>query len=839
MSPGPGSENDNNATMSDGNAPVKQQDDAEMKDQDQEQQKGEGEGGVSGDQAGDSSRSSGAGGAGEGEKALTGMTAREKWQQRFQAEFQHQLLIHVNPTIAAAAALKALNDPRTVLAEEEGDGGPAGKPGAAHPESLPDKSGDVQKKRRESEKSSVCRVEEEVVEGEGGELTDQAIERAAAFLGDFYALNVSFFPTMSDGHDIDERSPEIDYGRVDQFYSRLQTASGGRALTTSIPHVERLCGELLNESSTKNVRNLLYARQLRFIPILLDHPSLEDYSYFDTLYALLRVVLKLQQAQQQVLVQWWSKMPLTRLQRTLQMVQQMLTIRTIEACDGHTDGHHGQPEQAERFVAVAGQLVKNAIKFIQLLYSANEARTKESLSHESSSTSVSVYRTPPNCLPMREFNNDAINATTMLIKHDFLQWIQGEELDLGLMDHPFLLDAASKATALKYDALIQQNFERRHAVIAGLMNNSRTVTPYLVFRVRRDSLVEDTLRALSSGGVEDLKKQLKVIFDGEEGVDEGGPAKEFFQLLVQELFNPDYGMFSYDSDTRFFWFNANALEANIQFELVGIVLGLAIYNGVILNIHFPLAVYYKLLLLNLSPRAHQLQMHNNPIKLLGEFMPNVAKGLEQLLEMSQPDDVTALGLVFSTYQERWGEMVEVPLKDNGGSVAVTIDNREEYVDLYVDWLLNKSIEDQFKAFHRGFHRVCGGRILELFAPEELERLICGSTDLDFQALEKSTRYGDGFTPDSATVKRFWEIAHQLSTDDKKQLLAFATGSDRVPIRGLASLNFVIQRNGPDSDKLPTAMTCFNVLLLPDYRTKEKLERFLKIAIQNAQGFGLQ
>ena len=39
----------------------------------------------------------------------------------------------------------------------------------------------------------------------------------------------------------------------------------------------------------------------------------------------------------------------------------------------------------------------------------------------------------------------------------------------------------------------------------------------------------------------DLKKQLFVEFEGEQGIDEGGVSKEFFQLIVEEIFNPDYG----------------------------------------------------------------------------------------------------------------------------------------------------------------------------------------------------------------------------------------------------------------------------------------------------------
>ena len=66
---------------------------------------------------------------------------------------------------------------------------------------------------------------------------------------------------------------------------------------------------------------------------------------------------------------------------------------------------------------------------------------------------------------------------------------------------------------------------------------------------------------------------------------------------------------------------------------------------------------------------------------------------------------------------------------------------------------------------------------------------------------------------------FWEVVHGFTEAQKKRLLMFVTGSDRVPIKGLASLQppFVISRNGPASDRLPTAHTCFNHLLLPAYK----------------------
>ena len=34
-----------------------------------------------------------------------------------------------------------------------------------------------------------------------------------------------------------------------------------------------------------------------------------------------------------------------------------------------------------------------------------------------------------------------------------------------------------------------------------------------------------------------------MVFDGEEGVDAGGVRKEYFQVMMRELLDPNYGMF--------------------------------------------------------------------------------------------------------------------------------------------------------------------------------------------------------------------------------------------------------------------------------------------------------
>jgi E3 ubiquitin-protein ligase HECTD2 len=41
---------------------------------------------------------------------------------------------------------------------------------------------------------------------------------------------------------------------------------------------------------------------------------------------------------------------------------------------------------------------------------------------------------------------------------------------------------------------------------------------------------------------DDLKKKLRVTFVGEHGLDMGGLTKEWFLLLLRQIFLPDYGI---------------------------------------------------------------------------------------------------------------------------------------------------------------------------------------------------------------------------------------------------------------------------------------------------------
>ena len=54
-------------------------------------------------------------------------------------------------------------------------------------------------------------------------------------------------------------------------------------------------------------------------------------------------------------------------------------------------------------------------------------------------------------------------------------------------------------------------------------------------------------------------------------------------------------MFVYNEETRTYWIAATSIEAEGEFCLVGQLMGLAIYNSVLIEAHFAHALYAKLL----------------------------------------------------------------------------------------------------------------------------------------------------------------------------------------------------------------------------------------------------
>ncbi|KAI9611099.1 hypothetical protein H4Q26_008948 [Puccinia striiformis f. sp. tritici PST-130] len=445
-------------------------------------------------------------------------------------------------------------------------------------------------------------------------------------------------------------------------------------------------------------------------------------------------------------------------------------------------------------------------------------------------------------LPITSFYNvstDLIQPIDLI--YDFEAW-ESRKSSYTLCGYPCLLSMSSKISLLTYDGKRQMGMEARQAFIDSLLGRS------LAPPIR-------------------TQKLLKISFVDEEGVDGGGLKKEWFLLLIRELVAPEYGMFLHDSELNQIWFNPASTELE-EFRLIGIVIGLAIYNRATLDFGLPLVGYRKLLGLPVTELTD-----------LASLKPEVANSLKWILEYDGDDLEEICSRNFVGDYDAYGTVREVPLLPNGENLPVTKSNRTEFVKLYCDYVLNKSITQQFQAFSDGFHSIAAGNGLSLFQPEEIELLVIGSSydsKLSVEDLKAITTY-DGFLSTDSTIQYFWSVVNSFDFEDQKKLLRFITGTDRIPATGISRLTLKISKstqNSPPSndnnrsrnlnsrrsrigysnltnvdpsssstimannERLPESHTCFNQLILSEFNSVHSLHEKLSLAINESLGFGL-
>ncbi|XP_016153364.1 PREDICTED: probable E3 ubiquitin-protein ligase HERC3 [Ficedula albicollis] len=344
------------------------------------------------------------------------------------------------------------------------------------------------------------------------------------------------------------------------------------------------------------------------------------------------------------------------------------------------------------------------------------------------------------------------------------------------------------------------------------------------FCVRRQCLLQDIRKNLKSASNQDFRKILKVSFEGEMGLDEGGLSQELFSIAASALCPPGAGAFC-RSRSGLVWFprQASSCEDEDTFLLSGTLCGMALFNQRTVPFPFPRALYKKLL--DLAPTLEDLE----------DLMPTVGRSLRRILN----EECDSLGLDF-TIMEGEDSTDVVELKENGANIPVTKDNRKEYVDLYVNYIFNKSVQKPFGDFMQGFLRGCPARNWKMFFPEELQVLLQGDTTFDWHLLEKNVIYG-GYQKLDRTIRNFWTVFHKLPEEKKKMFLAFLTGSDRITGYGPERFRFCIAEynsQGENPDELsPYVSTCQHILFLPRYSSKKILKKNLLYAIEHNEGFG--
>lgn len=168
------------------------------------------------------------------------------------------------------------------------------------------------------------------------------------------------------------------------------------------------------------------------------------------------------------------------------------------------------------------------------------------------------------------------------------------------------------------------------------------------------------------------------------------------------------------------------------------------------------------------------------------------------------------------------------------------------LQMTVQWCLVRGIERQMAALRRGLERVLSLERLSSFSPNELRLVLCGEQSPQWTRDEvlRFTEPKLGYSREHPVFERFVNVLVDLSPEERKAFLQFATGCSSLPPCGLASLHprLTVVRKVDENSSNPDAMypsvnTCVHYLKLPEYTSETVLKQRL-LAATRERGFHL-
>ncbi|TQE09362.1 hypothetical protein C1H46_004999 [Malus baccata] len=378
--------------------------------------------------------------------------------------------------------------------------------------------------------------------------------------------------------------------------------------------------------------------------------------------------------------------------------------------------------------------------------------------------------------------------------------------------------------------------------------------PRKKFLVFRNQILDSAAQMM------DQHARQKVLLEVEYNEEVGtglGPTLEFYTLVSHEfqksglgMWREDRGSFttgtSHAGDSGILicpfglfpcpWLGTSD-EMQIQFSevikkfvLLGQIVGKALQDGRVLDVHFSKA-FYKLILgkelgvydiLSFDPELGKTLLEFKALvdrKRFSESIHGESTTLkfDSCFRKTQIEDL-CLDFTLPGYPD-------FILSSRPDHKMVNITNLEDYVSLVADATVTAGISRQVEAFKSGFNQVFPIEHLQIFTEEELERLLCGERDSwAFNELLDHIKFDHGYTVSSPPIINLLEIIHKFDQEQRRAFLQFVTGAPRLPPGGFASLSpklTIVRKqssNCADLD-LPSVMTCANYLKLPPYSSQ--------------------
>ena len=228
---------------------------------------------------------------------------------------------------------------------------------------------------------------------------------------------------------------------------------------------------------------------------------------------------------------------------------------------------------------------------------------------------------------------------------------------------------------------------------------------HLRLNVRRAHLLHDSIEAVMSLSRVDLRKVWRFEFLGEVGIDAGGLAREWFQLVTEAIFDPDMGLWLSTSTNQMAMRMNPSSEIScpedhlIYFRFMGRVMGKALLDGQLVSGHMVRHMYKHLV---------GWPIAFDDLELADEGYYN------SLISLLKVDNVEDMCLDFTFTEDALGMNKVVELIEGGADVNVTNDNLPEFLECNLKYHLMDRVKPQLTELLLGFYDVIPEPLLTIF-----------------------------------------------------------------------------------------------------------------------------
>jgi len=359
----------------------------------------------------------------------------------------------------------------------------------------------------------------------------------------------------------------------------------------------------------------------------------------------------------------------------------------------------------------------------------------------------------------------------------------------------------------------------------------------------------------------ELHGPLCVRFSNEAGQDAGGLTRDFFSSFGRSLAASGQGqdlngqemlweltgrgslqpvpravVDLHDERVRKSRKSGSGLQSVEIYRACGRVYGLAVLHGCKLG--QPLSRPFLRLLI--GDKVEDLASLQAELRHEASSTEPDFRGRPELLQQSlQEWGFEAGDLTFSWSVRNRPELPPVDLVKGGAGIPVTDENKVQWLTKLLKRELVKEPAPAAQAFRTGLIDVLGGGhgtcpLLCLLGADDLQEL-WGHAGVSKQEVARWRAIADVSPGATQQAAWFWEVLeHDYDDDLRGKVLQFSTGSSAVGRDGLKQFNISPAEGG--DERLPTAMTCGNLLQLPRYSCRAILAERLRTAAEGCSSF---